>query len=305
MNHSSPIGNNQLELLLFTLGDSQVYGINVFKTREIMELPEVNEVPKSDPRIVGIVDYRDVPTTIIDLNRSLDKKNTIDESEGTHVVYTSFNSRSQGFLVDKVVRIVRLDWQEVHPPPLADASECYLTGVTKIDGKLIEIIDVEKILEDVTGGSIEGRLSARPAPVLKDVGSRAKVMIVDDSAMARNKTRQIIESLGIQVETCNNGYEALQTLKQIAKEASLRGNRIEDEILLCITDIEMPQLDGLAFLDQVRSDQDLKNLHIIIQSSIERGFRNSGSGSGMANGDIVKWDETKLIEQVEKRISEL
>lgn len=303
MSHTSPIGSNQLELLLFTLGDSQLYGINVFKVREISVLPEVHEVPKSDPRIVGIVDYRDQPTTIIDLNRSLDKKNTLDVDEDVHVVYTSFSAKTQAFLVDKVVKIERINWEQVHAPPIAEASESYLTAVTKIDGKLVEIIDVEKILEDVTGGSIESRLARRQNVVPSDLASKVKVLIVDDSAMARNKTRSVIEGLGMQVEMANNGYEALMNLKNMAKEAAVKGNRIEDEILLCVTDIEMPQLDGLAFVDEVRKDEDLKNLHIVIQSSIEQGFRKSGSS--LANGDIVKWDETKLIELIKERASEV
>jgi len=270
-----------------------------------MKVPVIHEVPKSDPRIVGISDYRDLPTVIIDLNKSLDKKVPLEMGDDAHIVYTSFNNKTQAFLVDKVIKIVRLDWKSVYPPPVIDEKGGYLTSITKIDGVLVEILDVEKIIEDVTGSGIDSKKVRKENIVPHEISSQLKVLIVDDSAMARNKTKNVIDAMGLISETCNNGYEALVKLKNMAKELDVNGLRVEDKILLVITDIEMPQLDGLAFVNEIRNDGDLKNLYVVIQSSIVGGFRRTLDTTIGANGELIKWDEEKLIEIIQKRVQEL
>lgn len=264
-----------------------------------MQLPELSQIPNSDSRLLGMADCRGEPTIVIDLNKSLGKDIVLSDSLAeAHAVVTEFNNKVQAFLVDKVEKIVRKDWSDVNEPPFGDTTGGYLTAVTKIDGKLVQILDVEKILEDISGGASNNLPRQNRTLVNGHMASEFTIMIVDDSAMARNKTENILSSLGVKTLVCKNGVEAYDKLLELAEASEARGLRIEDELVMVLSDIEMPQMDGLALVQKMRENMSLKNLHVVIQSSISGGFKNTIKDNGNVSKTLVKWDEQALISTV-------
>ena len=143
-------GQNRVELLLFQLGPSQTFGINVFKVREVLKCPPLRRVPQSNPHVCGVMHTRGKTVTVIDLASVLGMPPLAGQPE-EFVVITEYNGRVQGYLVAQVERIVNLRWDEIHPPPQAIGATNYLTAVVTIDNKLIEILDVERVLSEIVG----------------------------------------------------------------------------------------------------------------------------------------------------------
>ncbi|MFT5658599.1 MAG: two-component system chemotaxis response regulator CheV, partial [Gammaproteobacteria bacterium] len=144
-------GRNRLELLMFRLGGQQLYGINVFKVREVLLCPGMSVVPLSHPVIRGISNIRGQTISIIDLSMAVGGP-PIHDIKNAFVIISEYNRSVQGFLVQEVDRIVNLNWKDIFAPPSGTAAgSSYLTAVTNVDGKMVEVIDVERVLAEVIG----------------------------------------------------------------------------------------------------------------------------------------------------------
>jgi two-component system chemotaxis response regulator CheV len=147
--------NDRLELLLFNVGGSQPFGINVLKVKEVIPCPHLTHVPHSHGAVKGVAHLRGEPLTVIDLAMSIGRPALqMDKDHSASVIITEFNRNMQGFLVRAVDRIVVCDWRNVYPPPRGSGTTSYTTGVTEIEGKLVQILDVEKVLGEVVGHMI-------------------------------------------------------------------------------------------------------------------------------------------------------
>src|SRR5690606_17008983 len=142
------VGQNRLELLLFRLDGGQLYGINVFKVKEVLQCPRLTVLPKSSRVVRGVANIRGGTIPIIDLALATGKP-ALDDLANSFVIITEYNTKVQGFLVRSVERIVNMNWEEIHPPPRGAGRDHYLTAVTRVDDLLVEIIDVEKVLAEV------------------------------------------------------------------------------------------------------------------------------------------------------------
>ena len=147
-------GHNRRELLLFSMDGRQQYGINVFKVQEVIQCPPLTHVPHSHPVIRGIAKLRGKTIPVMDLAMAIGKR-PVDDVQDKFVIITEYNRSVQGFLVSKVQRIVNMNWADILPPPRGTGKNSYMTAVTKIDDQLVEIIDVEKVLAEVTGSEAE------------------------------------------------------------------------------------------------------------------------------------------------------
>ena len=143
------VGENRLELLLFKLTGEQIYGINVFKVKEVLQCPKLTNLPQSDPVVRGVAHIRGGTLSIMDMSMATGQAK-LEDIDNCFVIITEYNTATQGFLVRGVERIVNLNWEEIHPPPKGSGRAHYLTAVTEVEGKLVEIIDVEKILSEVS-----------------------------------------------------------------------------------------------------------------------------------------------------------
>src|SRR5690606_4972970 len=190
------VGQNRLELLLFRLPGKQVYGINVFKVKEVLPCPKLTSMPKSNPVVRGIAHVRGMTLPILDLSKAIGQRAIPEEALATSfVIITEYNRRTQGFLVGGVDRIVNTNWEAMHPPPKGTGKDSYLTAVTQLDDRLVEIIDVEKILAEISPGRVEISAGVIDPSLSAKVKERAlKVLVVDDSMVARRQIQHCMEA---------------------------------------------------------------------------------------------------------------
>ncbi|MDQ7984393.1 chemotaxis protein CheV [Pseudomonas sp. G34] len=290
------VGQNRLELLLFRLDGSQLYGINVFKVKEVLQCPKLTIMPKSSPVVRGVANIRGGTIPILDLSIATGKRPLADLN-GSFVIITEYNTKVQGFLVRSVERIVNMNWEEIHPPPKGTGRDHYLTAVTRLDDKLVEIIDVEKILAEVAPTS-----EAISAGVIDDeVQTKAvsqHVLIVDDSSVARKQVMRCLQTVGVEVTALNDGRQALEFLRTMVEE----GKAPEQELLMIISDIEMPEMDGYTLTAAIRSDPRMQKLHILLHTSLSGVFNQAMVKKVGADDFLAKFRPDDLASRVVERI---
>lgn len=292
------VGQNRLELLLFRLNNNQVYGINVFKVKEVLQCPPLTVMPKLHPVVRGVAHIRGGTISILDLSLATGQ-GSLGATEDCFVIITEYNMQTQGFLVRSVERIVNMNWEDIHPPPKGSGRENYLTAVTELDNKLVEIIDVEKVLSEVAPMQVDvsdGVIDEEVAKTAADF----HVLIVDDSAIARKQIKRCIDTVGVKTTVLNDGRQALDFLKAIAEE----GADINDRLLMMVSDIEMPEMDGYTLTSEVRADPRLADLHIMLHTSLSGVFNEAMVKRVGANDFLAKFSPDKLAAAVSQRITD-
>ena len=294
-------GHNRLELLMFKLGCRQTYGINVFKVREVLQCPKLSNVPQSHHVIRGIANIRGQTISVMDLSLAIGGP-AIADIDSSFVIIAEYNGSVQGFLVKEVDRIVNLNWQDILAPPTGTSSGAsYLTAVTHVDEKMIEIIDVERVLLEVIGAK-EGMSQdvidqVQDSPNLKNL-----VLVSDDSIVARKQVCKTLEDgMGLNTVVAKNGREALDLLKKWADEE----DPCLDRLALVISDIEMPEMDGYTFTTEVRADPRLAELYIVLHTSMSGVFNQSMVDKVGANKFIAKFDPDILGQAVVDIVNEV
>ncbi|WP_019531717.1 chemotaxis protein CheV [Dasania marina] len=290
------VGQNRLELLLFRLDGAQVYGINVFKVKEVLQCPKLTKIPQRNPVVRGVSHIRGGTIPIMDLSLATGQ-GELDDIESCFVIITEYNTATQGFLVRGVERIINMNWGDIHPPPKASGREHYLTAVTNIDGRLVEIIDVEKILSEVS--PMVEEISA--GVVDDDIGVEAAskhVLIVDDSAIARKQIKRCVESIGVETTVLNDGRQAYEHLLALADE----GIDVSKKYMVMISDIEMPEMDGYTLTSEVRADARLAKLHVVLHTSLSGVFNQAMVKKVGADNFLAKFNPDQLATMVTDRI---
>lgn len=290
------VGQNRLELLLFRLNGPQLYGINVFKVREVLQCPNLTLLPKSNPIVRGIASVRGRTIPVIDLSLAIgrDEHESLDDG---FVIIAEYNMKEQGFLVGAVERIINLNWEEIHPPPKGTGRDHYLTAVTRFDDQLIEVIDVEKILAEVSPAPEEVSGDALTEQ-LRISALNKKILIVDDSSVARKQVLRCLQALGVAVIALNDGRSAYEYLKGMLSE----GRDPATELLMLISDIEMPEMDGYTLTAEIRNDARLKDLYILLHSSLSGVFNEVMVKKVCANDFLAKFRPDDLVDRVVERI---
>lgn len=288
------VGKNRLELLMFRLRGRQMYGINVFKVKEVLQCPKLSSIPRSRSVVRGVAHTRGETIPIIDLSMSIGLPGIPQEELATSfVIITEYNRKTQGFLVTGVDRIMNMNWEDILPPPKGAGKDVYLTAVTKIDDKLVEIIDVEKILsevsplrEDVT----EAVLSKSAARVPGNL----PILVVDDSSVARRQIERCLTAIGMEVVTKNDGKQAFEYLKEITSD----GSKARDHLALIISDVEMPEMDGYTLVTRCKSDPVLSDVFIMLHTSLSGVFNKAMVQKVGANDFMAKFSPDELAERV-------
>ena len=291
------VGQNRFELLLFRLGRHQLFAINVFKVKEVLKLPRLNALPNSHPVVIGVANMRGQTVPVIDLSAAIGMAPT-EITETAHMIVAEYNGSVQGFLVSDVERILNLDWADVLPPPVTAGRAHYLTAITRMDdNKLVEIVDVEKVLAevspyttDVTPGLIDDEVLA--------LAQSYEILIVDDSHTARDQVTRTLESLGIKVYEAINGTDALHQLHAFAGQ----GQVMSDRFLMVITDAEMPEMDGYRLTSEIRSDDQLKDMHVVLHTSLSGSFNHAMAEKVGCDDFLPKFESDRLATLVKNRI---
>jgi two-component system chemotaxis response regulator CheV len=289
------VGQNRLELLLFRLQGEQIYGINVFKVKEVLQCPKLTMMPRRHPVVRGVAHIRGGTIPILDMGMATGQRPIPDDKIDTcFVIITEYNRKTQGFLVSGVERIVNLNWEEMHPPPKGAGRDNYLTAVTRLENRLIEIIDVEKILAEVAP-SRDSVADEYIEKINVQENKSHSVLVVDDSAVARRQIVHCMDAIGVEVITRNDGRQALDYLKSLVAD----GSSIDDHLSLMISDVEMPEMDGYTLTTNCKNDPALKPLYIMLHTSLSGVFNKAMVAKVGADDFMAKFSPDELAQKVD------
>jgi two-component system chemotaxis response regulator CheV len=297
-------GTNKLEILLFTLGTNsrtgrrETFGINVFKVREVMRTPPVTAAPEMPPAVEGMVSLRGALVPVVDLAKYAGVQT---ETPREIMIVTEYNGMTQGFLVESVDTILRLDWSSMRvPPPMLTAELGGLvTAVTELaDGRLVMMMDVEKVLAETAQTDDEMVYRAlKPLPK-----SDATVFFADDSAVARRQLERTFEALGLNYISAINGRAAWDELDRVAALAAAQNKPVSALINLILTDVEMPEMDGYMLTKKVKSDPRFAGIPVVMHSSLSGGSNRTLGESVGVDEYVSKFEPQRLSEVVARRL---
>ncbi len=289
-------GTNELEILEFSLGNNS-YGINVAKIREIITYEPVTPVPNSHPSIEGIFMPRDVMITAIDLKNCLGRG--VSEPTGLFIL-TNFNKLDLAFHVDSVQGIHRVSWRDIIKPDatISTTDESVSTGIIKQDGKLIIILDFEKIVTDINPET--GLKVSEISELGERKRSNVPILIAEDSPLLNKLIVDCLKKAGYDnlIHT-ENGQKAYDVISQCKQDGSLK-----DHVRLIVTDIEMPEMDGHRLTKLVKSDEKTADIPIIIFSSlVNDDMKRKGEELG-ADAQLSKPEIGNLVKIVDRLVDE-
>ncbi len=286
------VGKNRLELLMFRLADGELYGINVFKVREVIRCPKLTIVHSAHVVVRGVANVRNRTLSVLDLGMAI-KGPAIEDENDSYIIITEFNRSIQGFMVPSVERIVNLKWEDIRLPPAGADADSYINAVTSVDDKLIQLIDVEHVLTEVVGAP-EMVSSDITESVCIEENQVRHVLVVDDSKVARNQISKALGQIGVKCTTLNDGVEALKQLKAWSKDDT----PISSRIAMVISDIEMPEMDGYTLTSEIRRDPCLKDLYVLLHSSLSGVFNETMVKKVGANRFIPKFSADELVKEI-------
>jgi two-component system chemotaxis response regulator CheV len=297
-------GTNKLEILLFFLGVDQrtgrreTYGINVFKVREVMRTPPITAAPDMPASVEGMVSLRGALVPVIDLAKY---SGISSEVPREIMIVTEYNGHTQGFLVEGVDTILRLDWSKMRVPPemLMSQTGGLVTAVTELeDNRLVMMMDVEKVLSETT--SIDNEMIFRSVVAIDRPD--ATVFYCDDSSVARKQIERTLSAMGIKGVSAVNGRRMWEEMEKMAVYAQSVGRPLSSIVNLILTDIEMPEMDGYILTKKVKSDPRFNGIPVIMHSSLS-GMSNQKLGLSVGVDEYVpKFEPQRLSETLARRL---
>ncbi|AEH32742.1 chemotaxis protein CheV [Vibrio anguillarum] len=298
------VGENRLELLLFSLNSRQIFAINVFKVREVIKVPQLTKLPGSHHNITGVASLRGVPVPVIDLRSAIGFPPSRLDSQEQNLIITEYNRTIQGFLVGQVRNIINTAWTEIQPPPRLAGRSNYLTAITHVkevnSSHIVEIIDVEKVLAEIIDYDVSISEGILDHDLVAEMVGR-KILIVDDSSTARNQIKGTLSQLGLEIVECRDGLEALNLLKSWSDE----GRDVTSELLLMITDAEMPEMDGYKLTSEIRNDPRMKSLFITLNTSLSGSFNEAMVQKVGCDRFISKFQPDLLVQVAQDRLRDV
>ncbi|GAB3748256.1 chemotaxis protein [Lysobacter olei] len=289
-------GHNRLALLLFRLGTRQLFGVNVFKVQEVIPRPPLFTLPQLPAAFAGAADVRGRTVPVLDLARAIGHGTPVDAPEPMYLVVTEFNRSVQGFLVSGVDRIVNIAVEDVLPPPDFGGDCRSLTGVTRYNGELIQLVDVESVLAEAIPRTSDA-LGVSALPDGMPDGPR-EVLVVDDSRVARNQIRLVLEQMGLTANLLNDGRQALDHLLQMVDA----GRSPLERYAMVISDIEMPAMDGYTLTTEIRRHPVLRDLYVLLHTSLSGVFNHAMVERVGADDFVPKYSEQELSERIQQRL---
>jgi two-component system chemotaxis response regulator CheV len=282
---SNLTGTNKFELLLFRLGGddkgnhSELFGINVFKIREIVAMPEITAIAGAPAHVLGVVNLRGQIIQVLDLPAIAGVKPTT----GLNIMLvTEFARTTQAFAVESVEEIVRLDWSQVMSSEHS-AGSGMVTSIARLEpqdgqpGRLAQVLDVETILQNLNPDSDDRQVQqAVGSKIVIKPGS--VVLAADDSVVARALIEQGLDAMGLPFIMTKSGKECWDQLNAIAAAAESEGKNVYDKVAAVLTDLEMPEMDGFTLTRKIKTHQRFSGLPVVIHSSL----------SGTTNEEHVK-----------------
>jgi len=291
-------GSNKMEILLFSLGTKEIFGINVFKVREVSKTPKITKAPYMPDGVEGVISLRGNIIPVINLGRFANLDSSSSAAPSIMIV-TEYSRHTQGFLVQQVEHIVRVDWDMVKSPEdMLAGREALITAITELpDGRLISILDVEQILANAYGE--QANLSIDP--ILN--GQEYTIFFVDDSSVARKMICNVLDQLSIRYHQATNGLDGWNKLDSLASRAQRAGENLRQSLQLILVDAEMPEMDGYVLTKQIKSDARFNGIPIIMHSSLSsEANRAMGKNVGV-DAYVAKFDPEILASTIRSTLN--
>jgi two-component system chemotaxis response regulator CheV len=276
---------NSLSLLLFTLRSGKLMAINLLKVSEIIPCPALTRLPESHPHVKGVAVLRGASLSVIDLSRAIGEQPLLDPSGGCLIV-TDVSRSKQGLHVQAVSKIVHCLTTDIRPPPFASGNRSFITGVTQVDGVLVQVLDIEKVIHGIAPARINSDEPAHLSEEDAQVLAKAKILVVDDSQVALQQSLITLRNLGIHCHTARSAKEAIDRLLE------LQGT--EEQINVVVSDIEMSEMDGYAFTRTLRETPDFKDLYVLLHTSLDSKMNSEKAKSAGANAVLTKFSSPEL-----------
>ncbi len=298
-------GSSMFELLLFRLGEApgtdkrELFGINVFKVREILVMPEVTAMVNSPPAVMGVANIRGQMITVINLPQIVGTN----PSKGLGILLvTEFARTTQAFAVEEVNEIVRLEWRQVLSAEGRGGG--LVTSIARLDGdaentRLAQVLDVEQILRDVFPEQHQLEVQVDDDHKLK-LPPGTVVLAADDSAVARMMIEQGLKSMGVPFIMTKSGQEAWDRLRALAAEAQSQGQTIKDKVAMVLTDLEMPEMDGFTLTRNIKQDANFSGLPVVIHSSLTGSTNEDHVKRVGADGYVAKFVAEELADTIRR-----
>jgi two-component system chemotaxis response regulator CheV len=286
---------------MFRLRGRQLFAINVFKVQEVVKVPVLRAVPHSHPHVKGVAYLRGQTVPVIDLSAAIGT-GPLTDMENANLIVAEYNRSVQAFLIGAVDRIINLNWELILPPPKGTGRGHFLTAITRLDDQLVEILDVERVLADIIPYNTQVSKEVLDADLATEAKKRKlKVLMADDSPTAVKQVQATLQNLGIEVVYVQDGLQALKQLQLWVRE----GRSIDEEIFMLITDAEMPEMDGYRLTAEVRKDPALKNLYVVLHTSLSGSFNKAMVEKVGCDDFLSKFQPDELAKVVQKRLREI
>jgi two-component system chemotaxis response regulator CheV len=284
-------GSNRMEILLFSLGTNETFGINVFKVREVSKTPTITRTPNMPAGVEGLISLRGNVIPVLELSQAMQLTDA-PPGRGGSMMVTEYSKRTLGFLVHGVDRIIRVEWDKVRAPEaVTSGGHAYITAITELpNGKLVSIVDVEQILANTFGEGIVGQIE--PMHAAEDFN----VFFVDDSSVARKKIGEVLDKLGVKHKHAANGLEAWTRLSGMAGHAQQLGRSVKEEVNLILVDAEMPEMDGYVLTKNIKSDPRFDGIPVVMHSSLSSEANRAMGKSVGVDAYVAKFDADILAE---------
>ncbi|MCY1437880.1 Chemotaxis protein CheV [compost metagenome] len=260
--------------------------INLLKVSEIIPLPALTRLPESHPHVKGVATLRGASLSVIDLSRAIGEMPLLDPNGGCLIV-TDVSRSKQGLHVQAVSKIVHCLTTDIRPPPYGAGSKSFITGVTQVDGQLVQVLDIEKVIHGIAPPPIDtapASLSHEDAALL----AKANILVVDDSQVALQQSLLTLRNLGIDCHTARSAREAIDRLLE------LQGT--DEQINVLVSDIEMSEMDGYALTRTLRETPDFRDLYILLHTSLDSAMNSEKASAAGANAVLTKFSSPELTD---------
>lgn len=281
-------GSNKMEILLFSIGSNEIFGINVFKVKEVTRAVKITKTPNMPHGVDGIVSLRGHVMPVLNLAKFMGLG---DPDEQKVMMVAEYSRHILGFLVKDVDRIIRVDWDKVRAAEGMVSNSELITAITELpNGSLVSILDVEQIMSTAFGEAVVGNIDKL------EKGHEKSVFFVDDSAVARKKIAEVLDKMGVKHVQAHNGQEGWERLKGLADTAQNAGFDLHDQIQVVLVDAEMPEMDGYVLTQHIKADRRFDNIPVVMHSSLSsEANRAMGKRVGV-DSYVSKFDSLALSE---------
>jgi two-component system chemotaxis response regulator CheV len=292
-------GNNKFELLLFRLGEApgserrELFGINVFKVREILVMPTITAMANAPAHVLGVANIRGQIIPVIDLPAAV---GCLPKRGLTILMVTEYARTTQAFALEEVAEIVRLDWSDVLAAEGNGGD--LVTSIAKLDGdaeksRLVQVLDVEQILRNVMPIA-EKAITPELVGAAVSLPPGSIILAADDSPVARMMLEQGLNAMGAPYVMTKTGQEAWDRLVSISVEAAAEGKTVQDKVALVLTDLEMPVMDGFTLTRNIKQDPRFKSIPVVIHSSLTGTANEAHVSSVGADAYVAKFAAPEL-----------